>query len=100
MVLFPIIETIDVIFVPMFLRKTIENLLNDRDIKRNYHHELRIACENALKELNAIAPVDDANQSASSSVLPPSAQAWAEMRTAIGLFAGHTARMAANTSSG
>ena len=37
---------------------------------------------------------------ASSGVMPPSTQSCAEMRTLIGLSAGQTARMAANTSSG
>src|SRR6188474_2109834 len=33
-------------------------------------------------------------------VMPPSTQSVAEMRTVIGFVAGHTARIAANTSSG
>ena len=37
---------------------------------------------------------------ASSGVMPPSAQSCAEMRTLMGLSAGHAARIAANTSSG
>ena len=41
-----------------------------------------------------------ATATASSAVLPPGAQSWAEMRTLMGRWAGHTARMAANTSSG
>ena len=37
---------------------------------------------------------------ASSAVFPSGSQSWAEMRTLIGLSAGHTARSAVNTSSG
>ena len=37
---------------------------------------------------------------ASSGVIPPSAQSWAEMRTLTGLSWGQTARIAAKTSSG
>ena len=37
---------------------------------------------------------------ASSGVLPPGAQSWAEMRTLIGRCCGHTSRSAVNTSSG
>ncbi|MNT30931.1 hypothetical protein D3C72_1667480 [compost metagenome] len=41
-----------------------------------------------------------ATTTASASVLPPGAQSCAEMRTLMGLSAGHTARIARNTSSG
>ena len=37
---------------------------------------------------------------ASSGVLPPGAQSWAEMRTVIGRSAGQAARAARNTSIG
>jgi hypothetical protein len=37
---------------------------------------------------------------ASSGVMPPSTQSWAEIRTEIGLSAGQTERIAAKTSSG
>src|SRR5205807_8560449 len=39
-------------------------------------------------------------RTASAAVMPPSYQSVAEIRTVIGLLAGHTARMAVNTSSG
>ena len=41
-----------------------------------------------------------AMSTASLGVMPPSTQSCAEMRTEIGRSAGHTARTAANTSSG
>lgn len=45
----------------MFVEKAIQNLLNDKDIKRSYHADLKVACEKALaqlalKENNAAAP--------------------------------------------
>ncbi|MCY1560952.1 hypothetical protein D9M68_981510 [compost metagenome] len=41
-----------------------------------------------------------AMRTASSGVMPPSTQSWAEMRTLIGLSCGQAARMARNTRSG
>jgi hypothetical protein len=37
----------------MYVRKAIENLLQHKDIKRSSHHELKLACEEALKALEA-----------------------------------------------
>ena len=37
----------------MYVRKAIENLLQHKDIKRSSHHELKVACEEALKAIEA-----------------------------------------------
>ena len=46
----------------MYVRKAIENLLQHKDIKRSSHHELKLACEEALKALEAAAPQTNNNQ--------------------------------------
>ncbi len=38
---------------PMYVKKAIENLLQHKDIKRSSHHELKVACEEALKAIDA-----------------------------------------------
>ena len=40
----------------MYVRKAIENLLQHKDIKRSSHHELKLACEEALKALEVAVP--------------------------------------------
>jgi len=45
----------------MYVRKAIENLLQHKDIKRSSHHELKLACEEALKALEAAAPQSNNN---------------------------------------
>ena len=37
----------------MYVKKAIENLLLHKDIKRSSHHELKVACEEALKAIEA-----------------------------------------------
>ena len=46
----------------MYVRKAIENLLQHKDIKRSSHHELKLACEEALKALEAASPQTNNNQ--------------------------------------
>ncbi len=35
----------------MFLRNAIEKILNDKDIKKSHHSQLKIACEAAIGEI-------------------------------------------------
>uniref|UniRef100_A0A914USB7 SEC7 domain-containing protein n=1 Tax=Plectus sambesii TaxID=2011161 RepID=A0A914USB7_9BILA len=52
----------------MFLRNAIERILNDKDIKRSHHSQLKKSCEVALEELNG--EIAEYQKTASASVVP------------------------------
>lgn len=66
----------------MFITRALEKILNDREIKRSYHSQLRKACELALEEIkNEIknqAPGDQQQQETSSALPLPKGQAGLE----------------------
>lgn len=66
----------------MFITRALEKILNDREIKRSYHSQLRKACELALEEIkNEIknqAPGDQQLQETSSALPLPKGQAGLE----------------------
>ncbi|TRY63979.1 hypothetical protein TCAL_07154 [Tigriopus californicus] len=49
----------------LFLEKAIENLLQDKDVKRAQYQELREACETALSDLKALRPNPESTESES-----------------------------------
>ncbi|KAL1472862.1 hypothetical protein MTO96_039048, partial [Rhipicephalus appendiculatus] len=60
----------------MFITRALEKILNDREIKRSYHSQLRKACELALEEIkNEIKNQAPSDQETSSALPLPKGQA-------------------------
>ncbi|KAH6922444.1 hypothetical protein HPB50_013617 [Hyalomma asiaticum] len=63
----------------MFITRALEKILNDREIKRSYHSQLRKACELALEEIkNEIKNQAPSDQETSSALPLPKGQAGLE----------------------
>ncbi|KAG8195440.1 hypothetical protein JTE90_013892 [Oedothorax gibbosus] len=56
----------------MFIIRALEKILNDRDIKRSYHNQLRKACEAALDEIKNETKESEAGNASSCLPLPKS----------------------------
>lgn len=56
----------------MFIIRALEKILNDRDIKRSYHNQLRKACEVALEEIKNETKETESENASSCLPLPKS----------------------------